>query len=246
MGKRKTLLILFFVLLAPLGTYFGVKALKDLSLIHIYFQLAVHNLIKQYATENQRIIFNGDGYSEAWVEEAQRRGLHNIPSMVEAIPAMVSEKAIALFEKFNVCTKAERQSRAEIQYESYAKAVNIEARTMIDMARKQFIPAVMKYTRELADTVNAVKAAGEDSSVQSGCLREVSDLLKETKTALDELERVTREASEKKEGPEEARFFHFTVVPAMENLRAPVDKLEMIVDKEAWPMPSYGDLLFEV
>ena len=210
------------------------------------FQLAVHNLIKQYATENQRIIFNGDGYSEAWVEEAQRRGLHNIPSMVEAIPAMVSEKAIALFEKFKVFTKAELQSRAEIQYESYAKAVNIEARTMIDMARKQFIPAVMKYTRELADTVNAVKAAGEDASVQSGCLREVSDLLKETKTALDELERVTREASEKKEGPEEARFFHFTVVPAMENLRAPVDKLEMIVDKEAWPMTSYGDLLFEV
>ncbi len=210
------------------------------------FQLAVHDLIKKYATENQRIIFNGDGYSEAWVEEAKRRGLHNIRSMVEAIPAMVSDKAVSLFEKFGVFTKAELESRAEIQYESYAKAINIEARTMIDMARKQFIPAVMKYTKELADTVNTVTAAGADASVQSSCLKEVSELLKETKSALDVLEKVTREASQKEEGPEEAKFFYYEVVPAMENLRTPVDKLEMIVDKEAWPMPSYGDLLFEV
>ncbi|MBC5688715.1 glutamine synthetase III [Mediterraneibacter sp. NSJ-55] len=210
------------------------------------FQLAVHDLIKKYATENQRIIFNGDGYSEAWVEEAKRRGLHNIRSMVEAIPAMVSDKAVSLFEKFGVFTKAELESRAEIQYESYAKAINIEARTMIDMARKQFIPAVMKYTKELADTVNTVTAAGADASVQSSCLKEVSELLKETKSALDVLEKVTREASQKGEGPEEAKFFYYEVVPAMENLRTPVDKLEMIVDKEAWPMPSYGDLLFEV
>ncbi|MCU6747069.1 MULTISPECIES: glutamine synthetase III family protein [Lachnospiraceae] len=210
------------------------------------FQLAVHDLIKKYATENQRIIFNGDGYSEAWVEEAEKRGLHNIRSMVEAIPAMVSDKAVALFEKFGVFTKAELESRAEIQYESYAKAINIEARTMIDMARKQFIPAVMKYTKELADTVNAVTAAGADASVQLDCLKEVSELLKETREALRGLENVVREAGEKEEGPEEAKFFYYTVVPAMENLRTPVDKLEMIVDKEAWPMPSYGDLLFEV
>ena len=210
------------------------------------FQLAVHDLIKKYATENQRIIFNGDGYSEAWVEEAEKRGLHNIRSMVEAIPAMVSDKAVALFEKFGVFTKAELESRAEIQYESYAKAINIEARTMIDMARKQFIPAVMKYTKELADRVNAVTAAGADGSVQLDCLKEVSELLKETREALRGLENVVREAGEKEEGPEEAKFFYYTVVPAMENLRTPVDKLEMIVDKEAWPMPSYGDLLFEV
>lgn len=210
------------------------------------FQLAVHDLIKKYAIENQRIIFNGDGYSQGWVEEAERRGLPNIKSMVEAIPAMVSDKAVKLFERFGVFTKAELESRAEIQYESYAKAVNIEARTMIDMARKQFIPAVMKYTKEVAETVNAVSAAGVDASVQSCCLKEVTELLKETKEALDVLERVTKEASEKAEGPEEANFFHSTVVPAMENLRTPVDKLEMIVDKEAWPMPSYGDLLFEV
>ena len=111
------------------------------------FQLAVHDLIKEYAMENQRIIFNGDGYSEAWVKEAERRGLPNIKSMVEAIPAMVTEKAVTLFERFGVFTKAELESRAEIQYESYAKAINIEARTMIDMARKQFIPAVIKYTK---------------------------------------------------------------------------------------------------
>lgn len=210
------------------------------------FDKAVHDLIKQYATENQRIVFNGDGYSEAWVEEAERRGLPNIRSMVEAIPAMVTDTAVNLFERFNVFTRAELESRAEIQYETYAKAINIEARTMIDMASKQFLPAFIKYTKTLADTVNSVKAAGADASVQMECLNEVTALMGETKRALDELVKVTDEAAKKEEGAEQANFYHSDVVPAMEALRAPVDKLEMIVDKEAWPMPSYGDLIFEV
>lgn len=210
------------------------------------FDLAVHDLIKKYATENQRIVFNGDGYSEAWVEEAERRGLPNIRSMVEAIPAMVTDKAISLFERFGVFTKAELESRAEIQYETYAKAINIEARTMIDMASKQFMPAFIKYTKTLADTVNTVTAAGSDASVQKKCLDEVTVLMKETKEALDALVKVTDEAAQKEEGEVQANFYHSDVFPAMEALRAPVDKLEMIVDKEAWPMPSYGDLIFEV
>ena len=210
------------------------------------FDKAVHDLIKQYATENQRIVFNGDGYSEAWVEEAERRGLPNIRSMVEAIPAMVTDTAINLFERFGVFTKAELESRAEIQYETYAKALNIEARTMIDMASKQFMPAFIKYTKTLADTVNSVKAAGADASVQMECLNEVTELMGETKKALDALVKVTDEASQKEEGAVQANFYHSDVFPAMEALRAPVDKLEMIVDKEAWPMPSYGDLIFEV
>ena len=210
------------------------------------FDLAVHDLIKEYLTENQRIIFNGNGYSDEWVAEAERRGLPNIKSMVEAIPAITTEKAVELFERFSVFTKAELESRAEIQYEAYAKAINIEARTMIDMASKQFLPAFIKYTKTLADTVNAVKAAGVDASVQTETLKEVSALMAETKVALDNLVKTTAEAAAKEEGEVQATYYHTEVVPAMDALRAPVDKLEMIVDKEAWPMPSYGDLIFEV
>ena len=210
------------------------------------FELAVHDLIKEYLTENQRIIFNGNGYSDEWVAEAERRGLPNIKSMVEAIPAITTDKAVELFERFSVFTKAELESRAEIQYEAYAKAINIEARTMIDMASKQFLPAFIKYTKTLADTVNAVKAAGVDASVQTETLKEVSALMAETKAALDNLVKTTADAAAKEEGEVQATYYHTEVVPAMDALRAPVDKLEMIVDKEAWPMPSYGDLIFEV
>ncbi len=210
------------------------------------FDEAVHDLIKKYATEHQRVVFNGNGYSDAWVEEAERRGLPNIRSMVEAIPALTTEKAVNMFGKFKVFTKAELESRAEIKYESYAKAINIEARTMIDMASKQFIPAFIKYTKELADTVIAVKEAGADATVQADILAEVSGLLAETKKTLEALKVVADQAAAMEEGEDQARFYHFDVVPAMEALRAPVDKMEMIVDKEAWPMPSYGDLMFEV
>ena len=210
------------------------------------FDMAVHDLIKKYAYEHQRIIFNGNGYSDEWVEEAGRRGLPNIRSMVEAIPALTTEKTIKMFEEFKVFTRAELESRAEIKFENYSKAINIEARTMIDMASKQIIPAVIKYTKTLADTVISVKEAGADASVQADLLSEVSSLLTRTKKALEALIVVTDQASSMEEGADQARFYHSDAVPAMEALRAPVDELEMIVDKEAWPMPSYGDLIFEV
>ena len=210
------------------------------------FDKALSELITKYATEHKRIVFNGDGYSDNWVEEAEKRGLPNIKSMVEAIPALEDEKTIKVFEQFHVFTEAELRSRVEIKYENYAKVINIEAKTMIDMASKQIIPAIIKYTKTLADTVVAVKAAGVDASVQAEALAEVSELLKEAKEALAALIKVTDEAATKEESEEQAKFFKFTVFPAMEALRAPVDKLEMIVDKEAWPMPSYGDLMFEV
>ena len=210
------------------------------------FDKALSELITKYATEHKRIVFNGDGYSDNWVEEAEKRGLPNIKSMVEAIPALEDEKTIKVFEQFHVFTEAELRSRVEIKYENYAKVINIEAKTMIDMASKQIIPAIIKYTKTLADTVVAVKAAGADTDVQAEALAEVSVLLKEAKEALAALIKVTDEAATKEEGEEQAKFFKFTVFPAMEALRAPVDKLEMIVDKEAWPMPSYGDLMFEV
>ena len=210
------------------------------------FDVAVHNLIKEYLTEHQRIIFNGNGYSDEWVAEAEKRGLPNIKSMVEAIPALTTDKAVDLFGKFHVFTKAELESRAEIKYENYAKAINIEAKAMIDIAAKQIIPAVVKYTKTLADTVIAVKEAGADASVQEEMLSEVTALLAEAKKALSALSDITEEAAEKEEGKVQSEFYHFSVVPAMAALRKPVDELEMIVDKEVWPMPSYGDLLFEV
>ena len=211
------------------------------------FDKALHDLIKKQATEHQRIIFNGDGYTDAWVEEAARRGLPNIPSMVEAIGALTADKSIELFEKFNVFTGAELQSRAEILYENYAKEINIEARAMINISSKTLIPAVIKYITSLANSVNAVKAAGGcDCSVQSDLLKESSDLLAQTKAALAKLEKVTDAGLVMAEGKERAEYYKDVVKAAMTELRAPIDKLEIIVDKTMWPMPSYGDLLYEV
>lgn len=212
------------------------------------FELAVHDMIKQLLADHKRIIFNGNGYSDAWVEEAQKRGLPNIRSMVDAIPSLTTEKAVKLFEGFNVFTRAELESRAEIEYETYAKVINIEARTMIDMASKQIIPAVIKYTTQLAQSISAVTAAcpAVDVSVQTELLTESSDLLSEAKVALAGLIELDEQACKMDEGRDQAVFYHEKIVPAMEALRTPVDKLEMIVDKELWPMPSYGDLIFEV
>ena len=211
------------------------------------FDMAVHDLIKEYAIEHQRIVFNGNGYAPEWAEEAERRGLPNLPSMVDAIPALTTPKAVELFEKFHVFTKTELESRAEIQYELYAKAVNIEAKTMIDVATKQIIPAVIKYTTVLAESVNAVKAAGPiDVSVQMDLLAKCSALLKESNDAMNKLSDVVERVMEIPEGRERAVYCKDEVCKAMADLHSPVDKLEMLVDKEMWPMPSYGDLIFEV
>ena len=210
------------------------------------FDMACHDMIKKLFTEHHRIVFNGNGYSDEWVEEAERRGLPNIKSMVDAVPALTTPKAIKLFESFGVFTESELRSRAEIKYEAYAKAINIEAKSMIDIASKHIIPAVVSYTTELANSVIAVSEAGVDSSTQKELLDEVTTYLKEMKAALKKLTEVTEKASDITEGKEQATYFRDVVKVAMDELRAPADKLEMIVDKEFWPFPSYGDLLFEV
>lgn len=212
------------------------------------FDSAVLNLIKQYVSEHERIVFNGDGYSQEWVEEAKRRGLSNIKTMVESIPYLITDKTINLFEKFGVFTRTELESRAEIKYETYTKIINIEARAMIDIASKHIIPAVITYITSLANSINEVKKACEfvDVSVQAELLEDASKLLVDTRKSLKELIRITDEADTIRKGRVQAEFFRDEVVPAMEQLRIPVDKLEMIVNKEMWPMPSYGDLLFEV
>ena len=168
------------------------------------FDMAVHNLIKEYLTKHQRIIFNGDGYSESWVKEAARRGLPNIPSMVESVSALTTEKSINLFEKFGIFTEAELESRAEILYEQYAKTINIEALTMIDMARKQIIPSVIEYTNMLADTIIKVKEAGANANVTVKLLNTIEEKLEEMQSALEVLTADETKAHAMKVGKEQA------------------------------------------
>lgn len=211
------------------------------------FQKTLHDLIKSTLVAHKRIIFDGDGYSEAWVEKARRRGLPEITCMVDAVPALTTQKAIRLFEKHGVFTQTELTSRAEILYETYAKTTNIEALTMIDMAKKQIVPATIKYQTSLADSINSIKAACDlDTSVQGKLLEDITENLKKMFQALGKLEQVTYRAEEMPDGEEQAKYYHDVVSRAMEDLRAPADRLEMLVAKDAWPIPSYGDLIFEV
>lgn len=211
------------------------------------FESAVKALIAKTVRKHERIVFNGNGYSEEWVKEAERRGLPKIASMVESIPALISEKTVRIFEKHHVLSEAELHSRAEVGYEIYSKAINIEARTMVDMSAKQYIPAVIQYTTELANSINTIRQAvpGADVSVQASMLSEISGLLVEARAAQKTLEAHIAEAAKKAKGKEQGLYFRMEVVPAMEALRAPIDKLEMLVAKNDWPVPSYGDLLFE-
>lgn len=210
------------------------------------FELAVHDLIKEYMTKHQRIIFNGNGYAKEWEEEAARRGLPNIPSMVEAVDTLVTEKSIRLFEKFGIFTEAELHSRAEILYETYAKTINIEALTMMDMANKQIIPAVIKFAGALAEGVISIQTAGGDAGAVSELLKTVTEKLSETKAAAEGLLKVEKEGSEMPRGKEQAFYYHDKVMAAMNALRKPADELEKLVDKTYWPFPTYADLLFEV
>ena len=210
------------------------------------FDVALHDLTIQYISEHRKIIFGGNGYAEEWVEEAKRRGLPNLKSMVDAIPALVTDKSVQMFERFHVFNEAELHSRAEIKYEAYSKAVNIEALTMIDMAVKQILPAVIEYTGTLSGIIQSLKAVDVTPTVQTELLRDIMSLLNEANAAVRVLRKVTAEASGIQDNEERAHYYHDHVMTAMNDLRQPIDKLEMLVDKEVWPMPSYGDLMFEV
>ena len=210
------------------------------------FDMAVHDLIKEYMTKHQRILFSGNGYSKEWYEEAMRRGLPNIQSTIEAAPTLTTDKAVKLFEKFGIFTRVELESREEIIYETYAKTINIEALTMIDMAGKDIIPAVAAYTGELANTVVTVKEAGAPATAQTELLVEVDSLLAEAKKALKHLEECTVHANKIENAKERAFYYKDVVDVAMTELRKPVDKLEMLVDSSIWPMPTYGELRFEI
>ena len=210
--------------------------------------VALHDLIKKTLTDHQRIIFNGNGYSDEWVAEAEKRGLPNKKTMVDAIPEMVSDKTVEMFERLGVMNRVELEARAEIDYESYSKAINIEAKTMVEMAGKKFIPAIIAYVTDLAASINEITSAceGVNVEVQTELLKKSSDLLAQAQKALAKLKVSIAEAADKEEGPEQAIFFKDVVKEDMDALRAPIDELEPIVGKDYWPVPCYADLLFEV
>lgn len=212
------------------------------------FELAVNNLIKRTFTEHQRIIFNGNGYSSDWIVEAENRGLPNIASFVEGIPYMTAPETINVFGKYKVLSEAELYSREEIYYESYAKTINVEAKTMIDMVSKQYVPAVIRFIKSIADSISSVKASciDVDISVQTELLSDASILLAKSKISLDALKDMNRQAALKSQGKMMAVYYYNEVVPVMNELRKCIDSLEMIVDKDMWPVPGYSDLLFEI
>ncbi len=205
------------------------------------FEQAVIDYIYKTMKENKDIVFNGNGYSDEWVEEAAKRGLPNVKSIVDAIPAYVAPTTVEMFEKLGVLSARELEARKEIKLEEYAGLINIEARTMIDMASKLYIPSVIAFVNSVASSMNTVKSAyaQADTSAQQTILVKASSLLADAQKALDELKKVTDAA-------ETAKEYHDTVLPAMDALRAPIDELETIVDSEYWPVPTYGELMFEV
>ena len=209
------------------------------------FDTALDALIRREMTAHQRIIFNGNGYTQEWREEARRRGLPEIAGMVDAIPELTRPESVALFERHGVYTAKELQARADVAYELYAKTINIEALTMIDMAGKDILPAVVRYTKQLADTVIAVEAAGGDAGVQRELLARVSVLLRQANSALCDLREKQAHAASLT-GEAQARAYYEEVTTAMQLLRAPVDHLEMVTDGTLWPIPTYGELLFNV
>ena len=208
---------------------------------------SVDDVIKETLKAHSRIIFNGNNYSEEWVEEAKKRNLPNASSFIESIKALIDPHTIEVMERNNVYSKNELESCAEIYYDNYCKVCNIEAKTMIDMASKQYIPSVMKYMNNLAQTITNIKQASDkvDFSVTEKILIDTSNLLTETKEALEKL-KINLDLAEKEQiGIKRAIFYRNKIIENMEDLRRPIDKLELLVDLNLWPVPSYGELILK-
>lgn len=210
------------------------------------FQDALDDLIKRTIKENQNIIFNGNGYSDEWPVEAEKRGLLNLKSTPEAVPAFLAQKNVDVFSKYGVYTEAELQSRVEILLDEYCKTLNIEALTMIDMAKKEILPAAAKYIKDIAKTAELAKSCGAETVFEEETVKEISALVTEMYKALGTLEADVQKVHSIEETQEMANFFHDTIFADMGALRVPADKIETLVGKEYWPYPTYSDLLFYV
>jgi len=206
-------------------------------------------IVQKIAKEHGRIIFNGNNYTNEWVEIAAERGLPNIRSTPEALPVLTSEKVVKVFEKHGVLNKTELEARKEVVLENYIKTINIEALTALEMAKRQILPAGIAFASEVAQSINSVKATGVKAltSAQEELLEEVSSILASLKKNIKALEDVQVKA-EKMHGDtyKQAMFYKESVFTAVNDLRADADKLETIVDKDLWPLPTYADLLFNL
>ncbi len=205
-------------------------------------------IIREVMRDHKRIIFNGNNYSEEWRREAAARGLPNIDNAVDAACALVAPKNIDLFQRHGVFSRKELESRYEIALESYTKTVNIEANTMLEMTRRQIIPAVVKYAKFLSETLVSLKDTGlaVDVTLEAGLLKDVSAASAALRTALSKLEKAQEKGAALENGWDKACYFRDKVLPAMEALRAPADTLEVLLGKDFWPMPTYTDLMFGI
>ena len=210
------------------------------------FTVDLNNLLVDTIKKHKRIIFNGNGYDESWVVEAEKRGLPNYVSTVDAVPHYTDEKNIKMFEMFKVYTRTELESRTEIILENYSKVLNIEALTMIDMSRKNILPAGMKFAKTLVDSIVAKNAAGVDSSVEKKLADKVSGLVASIDSATSVLEAKVVGSKDVEGAEANAKYFRNEVFSSMQSLRAVADELETITPEEVWPFPTYGDLLFKV
>lgn len=212
------------------------------------FTKELNHLIKKTVKEHSRIIFNGDGYAEDWQIEAEKRGLLNLKSTPEALPYFVHEKNIKVFEKHGVLSANEVHSRYEILLENYCKTIDIEATTMLDMARKNILPAVLEYTRKIADGAAAKKALSADISceLEKSIVTQLTLRAESLSKKIDELDSLLLGAKEHTDMLDCANFHHNSIFAMMQEVRAVADELEAMVDEKAWPFPTYGQLLFSV
>lgn len=210
------------------------------------FDATLHNLIKETYKKHKRIIFNGNGYDDAWVEEAEKRGLYNLKSTPDALPYSVKPENIALFERQHVLNKEEVLSRYEINMEEYTKIINIEALTMLDMAKKDILPSVSRFTKTLLETISSKKALGIDASYEEGFVQKISSKLKKAYTALEDLDSKTKTFSEIEDFEKAAFYVRDEIIPAMDALREPCDVMETLTDASEWPFPTYGKLLYGI
>jgi len=205
---------------------------------------AAQKLLQKIAKEHSRIIYNGDNYVPQWVEEAKRRGLPNMRSSVDALNTIMDKENVELFRKHKVLSKAELHARTEILFEIYNKMINIEALTMLNMAKRQILPAAVSYSGKLGRAAKNVKAAGVSSETQVLMLEKVCGLISSLDSAIESLEDAVTKAGAIKDAPKRAAQCHDSVRPAMQAVRQAADELENIVDAELWPLPTYAEMLF--
>ena len=205
---------------------------------------AAQKVLQKIATEHSRIIYNGDNYTDEWVKEAEKRKLPNIRSTVESLNTIMEKGNVEVFERHKVLSEAELNARTEILLEAYSMQINIEALTMLSMARRQIMPVAVKYAERLSNTAIAVKNAGADSKLQVAMLKKVCALAESLQNGIDELEKVTTAASGIEDNSKQAAAYKEKVVPAMQVLRDTADELETIVDADIWPLPTYAEMLF--